>query len=240
MEALQLVQELGSRSVDEVMISRSEMDALEADATVADWVERMAADQRRRFPVYRGHQDELLGVVSLRELLNSRSPRQQVGSFVRPVSFVPGTKKCDELLRQLWRSGEDMAVVVDEYGGVSGLVTREDLLEILVGNLLEEPGQDAARLLRIDRRTLLADGHYRIADFNEKFAAGLPEGEYETLSGLFLERLGRIPQTGERLSLNDVVLEVAARDDRRIQSIRVRLAGSRKPRSTQRTGTETN
>jgi CBS domain containing-hemolysin-like protein len=140
------------------------------------------------------------------------------------VSFVPESKKCDDLLRQLWNAGEHMAIVVDEYGGVAGMVAREDLLEILVGDLLEESDPGSARMIPIDEKTWLADGFYRVADFNERFPEALPEGEYETLSGLFLERLGRIPHVGERLELGSAVLEVVSRDDRRIKNLRVQLA----------------
>jgi CBS domain containing-hemolysin-like protein len=221
--ALGAVLDLGSMSVDEVMISRSEMDALESDEAVEDWIRLMVTKSRRRFPVYKENHDNILGVVSFRELMASESLSDHLGKYARPVGFVPETMKCDDLLRQLWASGEHLAIVVDEYGGVAGMVAREDLLEILVGDLLEEPDQNGARILRVDEKTWLADGHYRIADFNERFKVTLPEGEYETLSGLFLERLGRIPREGERLEFTQAVLEVASRDDRRIKSLRVQL-----------------
>jgi CBS domain containing-hemolysin-like protein len=238
-EALETVLDLGSMSVDEVMISRSEMDALESDEAVEDWIRLMVTKNRRRFPVYKENHDNILGVVSFRELMASESLNDHLGKYARPVAFVPETMKCDDLLRQLWAAGEHLAIVVDEYGGVAGMVAREDLLEILVGDLLEEPDHNGARILRVDEKTWLADGHYRIADFNERFNVTLPEGEYETLSGLFLERLGRIPREGERLEFSQAVLEVAARDDRRIKSLRVQLpVRPRRSRSEESVSTE--
>lgn len=231
-DALESVLDLGRTSVDEVMIARSEMDALSSDSTVEEWIRLMMAKNRRRFPVYEENHDNILGVVSFRELMVSGSLKESVGKFARPATFVPETKKCDALLRQLWGAGEHLAIVVDEYGGVAGMVAREDLLEILVGDLLEEPDQNGARMLRVDERTWLADGHYRIDDFNDRFPVTLPEVEYETLSGLFLERLGRIPREGERLEFGTVVLEVVSRDDRRIRSLRVQFASRpRRPKS---------
>jgi putative hemolysin len=98
---------------------------------------------------------------------------------------------------------------------------REDLLEILVGDLLEESDTEGARIFRVDGSTWVADGHFRIADFNDRFGVTLPEVGYETLSGLFLERLARIPQVGERLTFGDVTLQVVARDERRVKTLRI-------------------
>ncbi|MBU1701999.1 MAG: hemolysin family protein [Candidatus Eisenbacteria bacterium] len=222
-EALEQVLDLGSRSVDEVMISRSEMDPLNADDEVRHWIRFTIEKRWSRFPVYREHLDQIIGLVTIRELLSTRSLTDKIGAYALPVPFVPETMKCDDLLRQLWKTGEHIAIAVDEYGGVAGLVTREDLLEILVGDLLEEPESQGAKMTRVDRRTWLADGAFRTEDFDERFSVELPDGEYETLAGLFLERLGRIPQVGERLEIHGIEMVVASRDERRIQTIKIRF-----------------
>jgi Mg2+/Co2+ transporter CorC len=222
-EALEQVKDLGRRRVAEVMVSRSEMDALEAGATVEDWARTVERRRRSRYPVYQEHLDRILGMVTVRDLLASRSPEERVERYARPVLFVPETKRCDDLIRELWHRGEHLAVVVDEYGGVAGLVTREDLLEILVGELLEEATERGPRLFQVGPGEWFADAQYRIEDFEERFGPLLPETHAETLGGILLERLGRIPERGERLVLEGLTLEVVSRDARRIHALRIRF-----------------
>ncbi len=138
---------------------------------------------------------------------------------------------CDDLLRKLIARNETLAIVVDEFGGTAGLVSSQALFEILLGEISQQNPFEG-RIVRIAEHTFLADGHYRVDDYNEGSAVRLPEGDYETLAGLMLDRLGRIPPEGEWIGLDGVSLEAVACTERRILKVRVRQTGAATPRGS--------
>jgi CBS domain containing-hemolysin-like protein len=222
-EALESVVELGSTTVDEVMVPRSEIDALPESARVADWI-RLARESRHpRLPVYGEDLDEIRGYLDLLDLFSADDPHRPVTDYLREARFVPGSMRCDDLLRELLAAGERFAIVVDEFGGTAGLVRDRDLFEILLGEIGQE-GTGRIGIVPLGRGVYLAHGQYRIDDFTQRTGQSLPEGDYETLGGLLLARLGRIPETGEVVTVENARLEVVAGNERRILSLRISLA----------------
>jgi CBS domain containing-hemolysin-like protein len=220
--ALESVVELGETTLEEVLVPRSEIDALSERLLVRDWLEMVKETRRNRLPVYREDLDEITGYLSSEELFSVPAARAPVKEFIRPIRFVPESMRCDDLLRDLISQGEKIAIVVDEFGGTAGLVTDQDLFEILLGEI--DQGSAALGLWKLEDGAYLADGSLRIDDFNDFFRTQLPEGDYETLAGLILERLGKIPAKGERLNVDRVSMEVAASSERRILRIRIEFA----------------
>jgi CBS domain containing-hemolysin-like protein len=227
-EALESVVELGETTVDEVMVPRSEIDALPADATVGDWL-RLARESRHPYlPVYGEDLDEIRGYLSLHDLFSADDPGRQVTAFLREARFVPESMRCDDLLRDLLAAGARFAIVVDEFGGTAGLVRERDLFEILLGEIDQESA-DRIGMVPLGRGIYLAHGAYRTDDFAERTGHALPEGDYETLGGLLLAQLGRIPEEGETVTVDDLRFEVVAANERRIFSLRILMAPGEAP-----------
>ena len=154
--------------------------------------------------------------------LRERKMDRPLREMMRPAYIVHGTKKVDELLRELQREKVTIAVVVDEYGGTDGLVTMEDLIEEIVGDLDDELHHDEAELKMIDERTSVVEGQMRVEDVNEELDLSLPQGDYETLAGFILERLGRLPDKGDSVTYNGVRMTVLEMQGPRIKQIEIR------------------
>ena len=151
-----------------------------------------------RIPAYRGSPDQIVGFVHLFDLLKTPALDLPVDGLLRPIGFVPEAKPCDELLREMRARHRPIMIVVDEYGGTAGIVTIEDLVEELVGDIKNEGESAATPIRRLDAGRSQVEATMRIADVNEALELELPEGDYETLGGLVLERLGRDPGGGGR------------------------------------------
>jgi Mg2+/Co2+ transporter CorC len=221
-EAFASVVELGETTVGEVMIPRSEMTLLEDTALVGDWVGTIEKTKFRHVPVYGEDQDEIKGYITIKDLFSRPPSDTPVGKFIRDLRFVPETMRCDDLLRELITQGEQLALVVDEFGGTAGLVRDKDLFEILIGEInSQNPFQ--GRIFQLDSGEYMADGHYRVDDFNEWSPTLLPEGDYETLAGCILHKMGRIPQEGDKVQIEGVNLDVATATERKIKKIHIQF-----------------
>jgi CBS domain containing-hemolysin-like protein len=220
--ALESVVELGETTVEQVMVPRSEVHALEETAAVREWADLVRVSRHSHLPVCRGDLDEIRGYVCVRDLFRATGPAEPVARFQREARFVPASMRCDDLLRELIAHGEKIAVVVDEFGGTAGIVRDRDLFEILLGEI-EQAGAGAPQLRPQGARAYLADGQLRIDDFNARAALPLPEGDYETLAGLVLARLGRIPAAGTRIQAGAIAIEVTDATERRIVTLRITL-----------------
>lgn len=219
--AIESVTELGETTLEEVMVPRSEIRALPEGSRVADWLALARESQRGLLPVYRDDLDEIVGYLRSADLLGVPPVEGPIQPHLRNIRFVPESMRCDDLLRDQIAQGERIAIVVDEFGGTAGLVTNQDLFEILLGEIDQE---SAARgLWRVSPRVYLAEGGLRIDDFNEFFSVQLPAGDYETIAGLLLDHWGRIPCRGERVAIRGVRFEVSAASPRRVLRVRVTL-----------------
>jgi putative hemolysin len=222
--------EAGERQVREIMVPRTEVQFFDATWTVAKAMREAQDSPHSRFPVVRGSHDDVVGFIHVRDLFRpgKAQPRGlKVGDLTREVAMVPATKQVLPTMSEMRRNGVHLAVVVDEYGGTAGIVTLEDLIEELVGDIRDEydATDDEAKQLR--GGDLEVDGLLNLDDFADATGAELPDGPYETVAGAIMATLGRLPRSGDAVELDGIRLKVAKMDGRRIARVRVTLmAGS--------------
>jgi len=233
-ELLHNVFEFADREARDIMVPALEVDWLDAGLTPDDAIDRVLQAPHERYPVGRGSLDRLAGVVHVRDILAAARHRQAatIGEIARPAMVVPEYKDVGALLRELREQREQLAVVIDEYGLVAGIVTLEDVLEELVGDIQDEFDLPDARLTRIDDRTVRVAGSLTIDDFNETVGAHLPQTGARTLAGLVLSELGRQPRPGDTVTVGDVTIRVEAVDGLRVTRLLVTLheSGARSER----------
>ncbi|MEI2719248.1 MAG: hemolysin family protein [Gemmatimonadales bacterium] len=223
---LEGVFEFSEKTAEEVMTPRTEMSALEADCTVEAAADEVAVAGRSRYPVYTESLDEIVGVVLAKDIL--RAVRQAPGTSLRTIMraplFVPGTREVEDVLSDMKKLKTHLAVVLDEYGGTAGLVTMEDLLEEIVGEIFDEydPVQAAALAATADGSVVI-EGSTTIGDFNDRFETTLDDTDYTTIGGFLFGQLGRLPKVGDRVILGSHTFEIAAMAGRRVERVRVIL-----------------
>ena len=210
--------ELTERRLREVLVPRRDVVALPADLPVAEAVRRMAAAARVRAPVYRGDLDDVAGVANLVDLVDATG---RVGDHCRPATALPESLTVLPALRRMQRERQPLAIVINEYGGTEGIVTVEDLLEELVGELSDEFDRDVADVRREPDGSLVLPGSFPVHDLPD-VGVDLPEGPYATVAGLVLDRLGRIPAGGETVTVGDWLLEVLEVDRNTVERLRLR------------------
>lgn len=213
--------DLGETAAREVMVPLVEVVALAEDALPAEAIALIQERGFSRLPVYRDRIDHVVGVVTAMDLLRDGAQANHVGALARPPYFVPETKRVDDLLREMQKSRIQLAVVVDEYGGSVGIITVEDIVEQIVGEIRDEHDRGPATIER------LPDGSYRVAgrvgieELNEALGWELPKADYETVAGLILAALHRIPRVGEELRVSQYHLTILEADERRVIAVRV-------------------
>jgi len=178
-----------------------------------------------RIPVFEGSIDAIVGVVYVRHLLagySSQDPGTSLKGLIRPALFVPETKRVAELLREMQAKGEQMCIVVDEYGGVAGLVTLEDILEEIVGEIRDEDQPVEVDIHADGENTYLMNGDTDLWDVQETLGVDLEEEGYNTIAGLIIKELGRLPKHDEVLRIDGLEIQVLAVDSRKIHRVRVR------------------
>lgn len=214
--------DFGDRLVRQVMVPRPEMKALPRDLSLRQAVTRVLQSGHECYPVYASSFDDIVGVVQVRDLLRAAlegSGEEPVETVMGPPRFVPETKQALDLLKEMKRDRFRLAVVVDEYGGVAGLVTLEDLLEEIVGNV----GELGVPTQQVAASEWVLDGDTTIEDVNERLNLQIPASpHYETVAGFMLYTLGRLPEPGEGFEHQGWTLEVERRQGLRIQTVRVR------------------
>jgi CBS domain containing-hemolysin-like protein len=220
----------GDKTAGDVMTPRVQMVALHADQSVAQLLATARATGRSRFPVHRGDVDDIVGVVHVKHAFAVPPDKREsatVGELMVEPARVPESLDCDALLPALRRYGLQMAVVVDEYGGTAGVVTLEDLIEELVGQVRDEHDTgEAPEVLPLSDGGWSVSGRLHRDAFAEQLDLDAPPGHYDTLAGLVLERLGRLPEPGDSVDLGGWTLAVTRMDGRRIDRIEVRPPGT--------------
>jgi putative hemolysin len=209
----------GARHVNELMVPRTEVVFLDAALTVDAALGMVREARHSRFPVIDGSPDEVVGFVHLRDLTirPSADSRSSVGALMREVKRLPASKKALIALSEMRREGHHLAVVVDEYGGTAGIVTLEDLLEELVGEIHDE--YDAAPEPQLEGGPSEVDGLLNLTDFAERSGLPLPPGPYETIGGFLMARLGKLPVVGDEVRIDGWQLTVAELDGRRVARV---------------------
>jgi putative hemolysin len=227
-EIIENVMEFHDVDVASVMTPRTEICAVDLAGGIGEAIRVAAATKHSRLPVYDGNLDAIVGIFSTRDVLpliaDGRLEACDLRSILRPVTFVPETKRVSDLLGEFRRQKAKLAVVLDEYGGTAGLVTMGDILGELVGELRDEyDDEEPAPIRRIDDTTADVDATEHVSDVNEALDLELPEeDDYETIGGLVLARLGHFPSEGETLVEGDVEITVTKASDRRVLEVRVR------------------
>ncbi len=215
----------GDRTAEDLMTPRVQVQALRADATVTDLIALARASGYSRVPVHGGDLDEVRGVVHVKQVFNVPTAVRattRVSSLARPVPTVPETLDGDVLLERLRGSGLQVAVVVDEYGGTAGLVTLEDLIEEIVGDVRDEHDRGEVNPVRsLGRESWMVSGLLRDDELAEATGFRMPKGEYETVAGLVLSRLGRIPGVNDEIRVDGWRITVMRMDRHRVAELRV-------------------
>lgn len=217
------------------MVPLVQVVAMPEDTHLDAAIELVRREGHSRIPVFRRRITDLVGVVHVFDLLEAPDLSAPVSEVMRPVSYFPESMPLDEVLLALQRTREHMSVIVDEYGGASGILTAEDLIEEIVGDIEDE--YDAAeRLTRIvNPRTLRVMARAPVAELNERFGIKLPEAdEYATIGGLVVERLGHIPKPGEQLKAGDITVTVLRSDARAVREVMLHFAQALRPEYTRR------
>jgi magnesium and cobalt transporter len=210
--------------VTEVMIPRAQMDVIDVDDPLDEIVPVVIEAAHSRFPVVDGDRDKVLGILLAKDLLRIHTEKSfDLRDWLRPAVFIPESKRLNVLLREFRVSRNHMAIVVNEYGGVAGLVTIEDVLEQIVGDIEDEYDFDEAH----DNIRLDSTGRYRIkarteiCDFNEAFSTKFSDEEFDTVGGLILRHLGRVPKRNETVTIDGTRFQVLRADSRRLYTLLV-------------------
>ena len=209
--------ELSERRLSGVLVPRRDVVAIPAEATVQEAIATLLRSTHGRAPVYRGDLDEVLGMVTLQDLVGAEG---QVAECVRPVLAMPESMGVLDALRRLQAEREQLAIVLNEYGGTEGIVTVEDLLEELVGEIYDEFDPDVLGVRRRPDGSMVVPGAFPVHDLPD-LGVSLPEGAYATVAGLILDRLGRIPAEGDAVEIDRWRLEVLAMDRNAIGRVRL-------------------
>jgi putative hemolysin len=216
------------RSVSEVMISRTEVTFLEAGMTVSRAVKLVGDSPHSRYPVAGRNNDDVLGFVHIRDMFlgapntdPAADRARRVGDLVREIKVLPGSKNVLAALSEMRREGHHLALVVDEYGGTDGIVTLEDLIEELIGDIRDEYDLAGAASRRLTGGIVEVDGRCNLDEFAEFAGFGLPDGPYETAGGFVMARLGKLPQAGDRVEISGHRVEVLEIDGRRAARLRI-------------------
>ena len=212
-------------TVRDIMIPRSQMDCVSVEDAVPDFLPLVVETHHSRFPVIGESKDDVIGILLAKELLNYFSDPDgfTLRDTLRPAVFVPESKRLNVLLREFRANRNHIAIVVDEYGGVSGMVTIEDVLEQIVGDIEDEYDFDESH----DNIIPEANGRFRvkaqteIADFNAHFGTQFPDDEFDTVGGLVLRAFGRLPKRGEVTTLDDHRFRILRADSRRLHTLQV-------------------
>jgi CBS domain containing-hemolysin-like protein len=228
-EMIEGIFDLGETAVREVMVPLVDVVAIPEEASVDDAVARVRESGHSRLPVYRERIDHIIGVVTALDILARGAEEESVKALLRPAYYVPGTKRIDDLLRDLQRQRTQLAVVVDEYGGSEGIVTVEDIVEEIVGEIEDEHDRHPSSLTPLPDGSYLVAARFTIDELNEALGWKLPKLDYDTVAGLILSSLGRIPRPGEQVTVDDYELSVVDADERRILKVRVRTRPIRPP-----------
>jgi CBS domain containing-hemolysin-like protein len=225
--------EFSEKNAIDVMTPRTQIVALPVSMTLAEVADRVASAGRSRYPVYRESLDDIVGTVHAKDVLRAlrSDANQPLETILRPPLFVPGTREVEDVLADMKRQKVHLAIVLDEYGGTAGLVTMEDLLEEIVGQIYDEYDRPEAAG-PTGTATVLApvmSGSTEVADVNRNYGLQLDDTDYTTIGGVVFGKLGRLPRVGDRVELPGATFEVIEMEGRRVGKVRVTLA---RPAST--------
>ena len=211
--------------VREIMIPRLEIVGVEERTSLSEIIALVRECGHSRFPVFEGDIDHIKGILLSKDLLVFwQSPEEtwDPDRVLRPAYFIPESKKISDLLRDLVERKSQIAIVIDEYGGTAGLITLEDILEEIVGEIYDEYDRMEPRLLPQEDGSVLVDARLDVEELMDHFDLERPEGKFESVGGLLIHYLGRVPQINDRVEIPDLELTVIAADERRAKQVQAR------------------
>ena len=228
-EMLHSILEFGEMIVRQVMVTRTDMVICPITATLSRLLELINASGHSRIPIFEGTTDGIVGVVYAKDLLRywgANDDTLSIAAVMRPPFFVPETKAIEDLLQDFRSKRVHMAIVIDEYGGTSGLVTIEDLLEEIVGDIQDEFDREEDWLVaeHDGGGAVLVDGRLNIADLEEHFDLEIPRDKFDTVGGYLVNLNGQVPLPGEFFTDSGLILEIVAADQRKVSKVRIRRA----------------
>ena len=237
-EMLYKVFDFADKEVSDVMVPRPEVVAISIALPPREALSSVLDSPYTRYPVYRGSLDTVIGVLHVRDLFSAVHENSPVrlDELLRPTHVVPETKDLAALLTEFRKTNQHMAVVVDEYGTTQGIVTLEDLLEEIVGDIEDEYDLPDESVERIDETTIRIDGTFPIDDFNEEFGQGLDQDDFHTMAGFVFGHLGRAPAIGDRVEVPGLALEVLEVEGTRIERLQVEFLPASEPASDRPAG----
>jgi len=221
-EMIDKIFSLGDRAVREVMVPLVDVAALRETATPEEAIALIRERGNSRLPLFRDRIDNIVGLVTAMDLLRRGAEVENLKALMRLPHFVPETRRIDDLLREMQKARIQLAVVVDEYGGSVGIVTVEDILEQIVGEIQDEREPTPATIERLPDGTYRVAGRVGIQEINETLEWELPTGDYETVAGMILATLHRLPRTGEEFRVGRYHLTVLEADERRVVAVKIR------------------
>jgi CBS domain containing-hemolysin-like protein len=223
-EMIASVIELGEQPVREVMVPRMDIVATTEHSTVRETLDRIVESGHSRIPIYDGSIDNVTGVVYAKDLLKFMRDGEQtapVKPLLREPSFVPETKKVDELLHEMQQRRVHLAIVVDEYGGTAGLITIEDLIEEIVGEIQDEYDVEEDLIQEVSEQEALFDARVSIRDVNDTLHLDIEDEDFDTLGGLLYHELGKVPNVGDEVRVDGALVTVLTTTGRRVRKVRV-------------------
>ena len=227
-EMLENIFRFGEMEVRDVMTPRTEIIWIQADVTFGAFMDSYRASPHTRFPVFDTDYDDVVGIFSVKDVLGSLSESKldmdhPVINLMRQANFVPETKRLDDLFEEMQESGHKITLVVDEFGGIAGLITMTKLVEQIVGRTGEEGNKPDRRFVTVNENTFVLDGGFEIGEANDELGLDIPEGDYETIAGFFLEQAQHMPDIGTRVRFGNLRMQIGEMEGSKIVTIRVRL-----------------
>lgn len=225
-EMINSIFEIGDIEVTEVMVPRIDIVYLEEDVTVEEAIKKVLKCGFSRIPVIKKSIDNITGIIYAKDLLacyfkQDKDESKGIRELIRPAYYVPESKKAIDLLTEMQLEKIHIAIVLDEYGGTLGLVTIEDILEEIVGDILDEYDEEMDLIDYLDEQTLIVDSKISIDEINETFKISLPEDEFESVGGLIFNLLGRIPKKGDNIEYNGLLFKILEVHNRRIKKVEI-------------------
>ncbi len=229
-DALEIIEgalNVSDQQVREIMMPRSQMVVIHKDTSLEDLLKLVIESGHSRFPVIGESADDIIGILLAKELLPLILDGREsfdLNKVVRPATIIPESKRLNVLLREFREQRYHMAIVVDEYGGIAGLVTIEDILEEIVGEIEDETDEEESAMIRPQQ-----DGHYLIDaltpidDFNEHFDVGISDDEFDTIGGIIVQAFGRMPKIDETVEVNGFTFRIAEGDNRQVKLLEMRV-----------------
>lgn len=227
-EMINNIFEFDDLDAGDLMTHRTDMTAVDVNDPIVDVVKIAIESGYSRIPVFDDDPDDIIGIIYVKDLLKyigTDLPKHAMKKIMRPAMFVPESKSCGDLFKEMTSQHKQMAIVVDEYGGTAGIVTLEDIVEEIVGNIQDEYDDEEEEISKINETTFTIDGMTDIDELDEIISKEIPEGDYDTVAGFIISQLGYLPQEGEQ---NEVVFEnikftVLEVENRRIEKVRVEI-----------------